>query len=81
MPYRVIFSAGRSVTDHKVVVEAAAVQFANGWIDDGEIMTPSITVSNVDRNEWGLNSDQAREPAAVLLEAADELDRWASASG
>ena len=72
MPYRVIFGANRGVTDHRACVSAGAVQFADGRIDDGQIATPSISVSHADF----LASDQARELAALLLEAADEMDGW-----
>ena len=72
MPYRVIFGANRGVTDHRAQVSAGAIQFADGRIDDGQIATPSISVSHADP----LTSDQARELAALLLEAADELDEW-----
>ena len=72
LPYRVIFGAHRDVTDHKARVYTSAIQFADGRIDDGLIEAPSLAVSDAD----SLTSDQARELAALLLEAADELDGW-----
>ena len=57
----------RSRGNRSKVVKPAAIQFADGRIDDGQIMAPSITVGGADHTEWGLNSDQARELAAVLL--------------
>ena len=54
----------------------SAVQWADGTIDDGQIEGPNVYV--YDLGEGGpLNSDQARELAAALMEAAAELDRWA----
>lgn len=77
LPYRVVFGAFRMVTDHAAVVSSSAVQWADGSIDDGGIEAPAIALLN-DGTEaiLGLDSDQARELAAALLEAADELDRW-----
>jgi hypothetical protein len=45
LPYRVVLGANRDVTDHKVVVQTSAIQFADGRIDDGGIVAPSITIS------------------------------------
>jgi hypothetical protein len=45
LPYRVVLGAGRGVTGHKVVVQTSAIQFADGRIDDGGIVAPSITIS------------------------------------
>jgi hypothetical protein len=56
----VVFGADRGVTVYRVV-ETAAIQIADGRIDYGQIMAPSITVGGADHTEWGLNSDQARE--------------------
>jgi hypothetical protein len=76
LPYRVVLGAGRGVTDHNVAVHTSAIQFADGRIDDGAIVAPSVTISHACYNGRGLSSTQARELAARLLEAADELDRW-----
>ncbi len=75
-PYRVIFGAERGVAGHRATVRAAAIQFTDGRVDDGQLVeAPSLTVLYADDE---LSSGQARELAAVLLEAADELDRWGS---
>jgi hypothetical protein len=74
-PYRVIFGADRTIPDHAVRVSPAAIQFTDGSFDDVE--APSVSVLNGDTDTGiNLNSDQARELAAVLLEAAAELDGW-----
>jgi hypothetical protein len=61
----------RGVTDHNVVVLTVATQFADGRIEDGRIKAAAVYSGR------GLSSAQARELAAALLEAADDLDRWA----
>ena len=81
LSYRVVLGAGRGVTDHSVVVQTAAIQFADGRIDHGGIVAPSVTISHTCYNGRGLSSTQARELAAVLLEAAAEVDRWADSRG
>jgi hypothetical protein len=80
LPYRVVLGAGRGVSDHNVVVHTSAIQFADGRIDDGGIVAPSVTISHACYNGRGLSSTQARELAARLLEAADELDGWIESS-
>jgi hypothetical protein len=76
LPYRVV-GADRGVTDHRVCVSTAAIQWADGSIDDGRMMArcPEL-LDGITEAISGLNSDQARELAAALLEAADELDGW-----
>jgi hypothetical protein len=76
LPCRVVLGAGRGITDHKVRVQTSAIQFADGRIDDGRIKAPTLTISHAGYNGRGLSSTQARELAARLLEAADELDGW-----
>jgi hypothetical protein len=80
LPYRVVLGARRGVTDHNVVVHTSAIQFADGQIDNGGIVAPSITISHACYNGWGLSSTQARELAARLIEAADEVDGWIESS-
>ncbi len=75
-PYRVILGADRTVTDHKVRVSPSAVQWADGSVDDGHIEAPHVYVFELGEGA-PLNSDQARELAAALLEAAAEVDGWA----
>jgi hypothetical protein len=74
-PYRVILGADRKVTDHRLTVSPSAVQWADGTIDNGAIEPPQIFVFNLGESD-PLNSDQARELAAVLLEVAAQLDLW-----
>jgi hypothetical protein len=71
LPYRVVLGEDHGVTDHNVVVHSVAIQFADGRIDDGRIKAATVYSGR------GLSSTQARELAAALLEAADDLDRWA----
>jgi hypothetical protein len=80
-PYRVVLGADRTVTDHPVKVSPSAVQWADGSIDDGHIEGPNVYV--IDGGNWlsPLNSDQARELAAALLEAAAEIDGWSGTLG
>ena len=63
-----------------MVVQTSAIQFADGRIDDGGIVAPSVMICHAGYNGRGLSSTQARELAAVLLEAADELDGWIESS-
>jgi hypothetical protein len=74
-PYRVILAADRTITDHRLTVSPSAVQWADGTIDDGRIEGPHIYLFNLGEGD-PLNSDQARELAAVLLEVAGQLDGW-----
>jgi hypothetical protein len=71
LPYRVVLGEDRGVTNHNVVVHTIAIQFADGRIADGRIKAATVYSGR------GLSSTQARELAAALLEAADDLDRWA----
>ena len=73
--YRIIFGSTRAVTDCAVKVWWAAIQLADGSIDDGSHgEAPMIHVQGASD---GMNSDQARELASVLLEAAAEVDKCA----
>jgi hypothetical protein len=78
-PYRVVSGSDRTVTDHKLYVSTSAVQWADGKVEDGTIEAPLVYVFDLGENA-PLNSDQARELASVLLEAATEVDRWAAVS-
>jgi hypothetical protein len=75
MPYRIVFGADRTVTDHPVHACICAFQFA-----DDSIEAPGVAVLNPDgyAGLYPLDSDQARELAAVLLAAADQLDGLAT---
>ena len=71
-PERVIMGQDRSVTDTDVIIWTSAIQLADGRIATEDNEPPRAHVEgNVD-----LNSDQARELASALLEAAAELDGW-----
>ncbi len=77
MPYRFIDGAYRTVTDHDVRICTQAFQFADGSIANrwaGEAPGIAVVKGNRETGLWPLNSDQARELAAVVLAAADELD-------
>jgi hypothetical protein len=69
MPSRTIYGIQRTVTDSGTWLESCGSQWADGSIDD----EPSIDLHHDDRT---LNSDQARELAAALLQAAGDLDGW-----
>jgi hypothetical protein len=72
-PYRVILGPRRVVG--KVEIQRSVTQFADGSIDQvGLIAAPGIRVRA--NREDGLTKKQARELAALLLEAADEMDGW-----
>jgi hypothetical protein len=68
-PQRVIMGPNRGITDSDVIVWTTAIQSADGRIDDG----PEPPLVHI-HGDPELNSDQAREPAAVLLECAAEMD-------
>ena len=53
-------------------VQATAIQFADGRIDDGGVHEPP----RVNLGDDALTSVQDRELAAALIETADEVDRW-----
>ncbi|MGO8771500.1 MAG: hypothetical protein ACLQIK_01160 [Mycobacterium sp.] len=60
-------------------ISTAAIQFADGSIDDGDIEPPSVAILDGDTDTGiQLNADQARKLASVLLAAADEVDGWAA---
>jgi hypothetical protein len=67
--YRIIHGPDQGITDTDVRIWTSAIQWLDGSINsDAE----EDELRNVD-----LNSDQARELAAVLLETAAVLDGWA----
>jgi len=74
--YRVIFGADRFVTDTQVRVYATVVQLADGSIDQCTVEEPSVNVSDSECDVPPLNLDQARELAALLLEAVREIEGW-----
>jgi len=78
-PRRYISAANHGVEGHDLLVWCDATQFADGTLN---VDTDPPTV-RVDKLCWehGLSSAQARELAAVLIEGADEIDRWVRTTG
>jgi hypothetical protein len=72
-PQRVVMGPTRGITDSDFTVWTSAIQCADGRIDSEP---PEVHIAG--DTDSGLNSDQARELAAALLEAAGELDGWTS---
>jgi hypothetical protein len=74
-PYRVLLGECGGIdgvdTDH-VSVQPTAIQFSDGRIDDGSVHEPP----HVHLADNALTTTQARELAATLIEAADEIDGW-----
>jgi hypothetical protein len=76
-PYRVLLGAVHAIDGihvDRVSVQATAIQFLDGRIDDGSVHEPP----HVYLADNALTTTQARELAATLIEAADEADRWAA---
>jgi hypothetical protein len=65
-PWRVIHGAARTITDYDGEIRLLATQYSDGTLAD-----IGIQVFTADDD---LNSDQARELAAALLEAAAQVD-------
>jgi hypothetical protein len=74
-PYRILLGVLRNTdgVEH-TTVQATAVQYADGRIDDGSVHEPP----HVYLADNALTTMQARELAATLIDAADEVDGWAS---
>jgi hypothetical protein len=72
---RVILGVTHHVTDSDVTLSTSCLQHLDGRIDDGSTgdEAPSIYLNGAPAN---LNSDQARELAALLLELAQQIDGW-----
>jgi hypothetical protein len=76
-PYRVLLGECRGIDGlhvDVVNVQVTAIQFSDGRIDDGSAHEPP----HVYLADNALTTTQARELAATLTEAADEVDGWAS---
>ena len=77
--YRILYGVSRGVIGHTLIVQTTAVQLLDGTVDDGQGPAeepPAISVEvHPDRH---LTSEQARDLAAVLIESADEVDRWSA---
>ncbi len=78
---RVIWATPRFIPDREdVLIAASAVKLDDGSIDDGshsEAPMLHIEISGC----RALNTAQARELAAAILAAADEIDGWRTAGG
>ncbi|AFM16999.1 hypothetical protein Mycch_2216 [Mycolicibacterium chubuense NBB4] len=74
-PYRIILGGDRTIAGHRAVVSPSAVQWADGSVDDGRTEAPHVYAFNLEESN-PLTTDQARELAAALLAAADEVDGW-----
>jgi hypothetical protein len=74
LPLRLVTGPNRGVTGSDVHVWTSAIQWADGGIAQQQPEPPRVHIGG----EIELSSDQARELAAVLLDAADEIDRWAT---
>ena len=68
--HRMILGAERAITGCNVVVQAMAQQRADGSIYDAHV--------HIDPGGWGchLSGAQARQLAAALLNAGDQIDGW-----
>jgi hypothetical protein len=71
-PARVIMGQSHGITGTDVLVWTSAIQWADGRIAPEQPEPPRVHVEGA----VDLNSDQARELAAILLEAAAEVDGW-----
>lgn len=69
MPSRPFFGVPRGISGRTIVVGTAGHQWADGSIE-------SVASIEIIGHLHGLNSDQARELASALLQAADEVDGW-----
>lgn len=74
-PWRRITGEVRGVTGNgSISCWAECIQYADGTLDQSAIDRPSV---QVEADREALSARQARELAASLLAAADELDGWA----
>jgi hypothetical protein len=74
LPWRVLLGDVRSIDDEQLnTVQLTAVQFADGRIDDGVVEPQRVYLG-----DGALTAAQARAIAAALIEAADEIDGWAT---
>jgi hypothetical protein len=72
-PERVVTGPRRGITDTHLTVWTSAIQRADGRINT-EQEPPLVHIDDQQR-EGPLNSNQARGLAAILLEAADEMEK------
>jgi hypothetical protein len=75
-PYRVVYGVPRGVVGHKLALQTFALQWADGSINTTDD-PPRVSLLDIHEDN-GLTSAQARDLAASLIEAADEVDGWAA---
>jgi hypothetical protein len=69
----VVLGIPHTVTDSDVTLSTSCIQHLDGRIDDGSgDECPRVYIDQ----PVELNSDQARELAALLLELAAQIDGW-----
>ncbi|KUI42306.1 hypothetical protein AU197_14425 [Mycobacterium sp. IS-1590] len=72
--YRVVWTEDRSLEGHDATVLGAAIQMADGHIDDGTLEeAPGV---HIEVTSAQMTTEQARRFAALALATADELDQW-----
>ncbi|OBJ00217.1 hypothetical protein A5624_08500 [Mycobacterium sp. 1482292.6] len=69
--WRLVYRQAQKVTDHDAYACVRAIQYSDSSFEDVEILV------NGAGSDAPLNSDQARELAAALLEVAAEVDEGA----
>lgn len=73
--YRIVYGPRRSLPSREdFTVTTTAVQHGDGRIDDGSPLEPPHVY--LDHPDRGLTAGQARALAALLLDAAAEIDGW-----
>jgi hypothetical protein len=72
-PYRVVYGVPRGVDGQDLVLQTSALQYADGSINTTD--DPPRVSLDIHYDD-GLTSDQARDLAAALIEAADEVGGW-----
>lgn len=72
-PSRVICGDARGADGHDLTVQLSAIQYQDGRLDTVR-EPPSVYIDGF--GDCGLSIVQTRAFAALLTEAADELDRW-----
>ena len=80
LPYRVLFGERRGIDGvdvDRVGVAPSAIQLSDGRIDDGSLCGQP----HVHPRDDTLPPKQARDRAAALIAAADELDRLVAKGG
>jgi hypothetical protein len=73
LPWRIVYGRTRKLKDGRGEVETSALQYADGTINTADD-PPRISVNTY--TDDGLTIAEARELAAMLMDAADEVDGW-----